>query len=203
VTLRSGLALAALFALLAVTVSVGLLSGVDQWGVEHLMPGADTRTNESSLLSQLVPLWGSHWRSGWAYAANIVTVPASFLLSVLLVAWRSRVLAVAMLAAVAVEVVCKEVIVRPPLYTFVTDKTSHIAALDSSFPSGHTLRAVILAGAFFPLLRWWAVAWCIAALALLQLAGWHTPTDIAGGLLLAALALLGARCAGALRARGA
>jgi hypothetical protein len=47
-----------------------------------------------------------------------------------------------------------------------------------------------------------AIVWAIASLTLVLLAGWHTPTDIAGGLLLAALALLGARCAGALRGRG-
>jgi len=39
------------------------------------------------------------------------------------------------------------------------------------------------------------------ALALLELAGWHTPTDLAGGVLLGALALLGARGAGALGRR--
>jgi hypothetical protein len=32
--------------------------------------------------------------------------------------------------------------------------------------------------------RRFAVAWAIVSIVLLQLAGWHTPTDIAGGVLL-------------------
>jgi hypothetical protein len=51
------------------------------------------------------------------------------------------------------------------------------------------------------LLRSWAAAWAVASIVLLQLAGWHTPTDVLGGVLLGLLALLGARGAGALRAR--
>jgi membrane-associated phospholipid phosphatase len=144
-----------------------------------------------------VPLLGAHWETWLGGIANIVTLPASFLLSLAIVAWRSRLLALALLAAVAVEVVCKELLERPALY----DGAFHIGAFDSSFPSGHSLRTVLVAAALWPLLRGWAVAWAVASIVLLQLAGWHTPTDIAGGVLLALLALLGARGAGALRAR--
>jgi membrane-associated phospholipid phosphatase len=77
-----------------------------------------------------------------------------------------------------------------------------VVNFDSSFPSGHTLRIVLLVGALYPLLRGWVVAWAVAAVALILLAGWHVPTDVAGGLLLGALGLLGGRAAGALRARG-
>jgi membrane-associated phospholipid phosphatase len=111
------------------------------------------------------------------------------------------VLAAALLAAVAVEVVCKELLVRPRLH----QGSFHIVAFNSSFPSGHTLRTVIVAAAVawaWPRLRAAAVVWAVAGIVLLELAGWHTPTDVLGGLLLGLLALLGARAAGALRARG-
>jgi membrane-associated phospholipid phosphatase len=195
---RSTLVVAAAFALLAVLVSAGVFHDLDQWAVHHLMPGLEPNPSESSLLDSLVPLLGSDWSDGWSVAANLVALPGSFLIALAIVAWRSRVLAIIMLAAVTVEVICKEVLTKPALYL----EGVHITPFDSSFPSGHTLRIVLVAGALYPLLRGWGVGWACAALALILLAGWHTPTDIAGGLLLGALGLLCARSAGALRARG-
>ena len=197
-SLRKGLPLAAAFTTLALLVCVGALTRFDQWSVDHLMPGASFSEKKATLTDGLVPLLHSGWDTWLGGAANIVTLPASFLLSLAIVAWRSRLLAVALLAAVAVEVVCKELIDRPALY----DGALHISAFDSSFPSGHTLRTILVAAAVWPSLRGWAVAWAAASIVLLQLAGWHTPTDVLGGLLLGLLALLGARGAGALRARG-
>jgi membrane-associated phospholipid phosphatase len=194
VSLRNAIGIAAAFAALAALVAAGVFTGLDQWSIDHLMPGRDPRPSTSSLAGDLVPLLGSHWRTPLGIIANLVTVPASFLVALAIVAWRSRLLAVVLCAAVAVEVVCKEALVRPALY----DGTFHIEAFDSSFPSGHALRTVLVAAAVWPLARRVAAAWVIASLALLLLAGWHTPTDLAGGVLLAGLALLGAR---ALRAR--
>lgn len=57
--------------------------------------------------------------------------------------------------------------------------------LDSSFPSGHTLRAVILAGmatTLWPSHRNWFVGAVALTAVLLQLTGWHLPVDILGGL---------------------
>jgi membrane-associated phospholipid phosphatase len=193
---RSAAVAAAAFALLAVLVAAGVFHSFDQWAVRHAMPGLEPTSTESSLIRSLVPLLGSDWSDGWSIAANIVALPGAFLISLAIVAWRSRILAVAMLAAVAVEVVCKEVLTKPALDL----DGVHIVPFDSSFPSGHTLRIVVLAGALYPLLRGWVVAWAAAAIAVILLAGWHTPTDIAGGLLLGALGLLCARSAGALRA---
>jgi membrane-associated phospholipid phosphatase len=194
---RRAALLAVAFATLAALVCVGSVTRLDQWGIDHLMPGADFHESESTFADSLVPLLGAHWHTWLGGVANIVTLPASFLLSLAIVAWRSRLLGLALLAAVAVEVVCKELIERPALY----DGAFHIGAFDSSFPSGHALRTILVAAAVWPFLRMWAVAWAIASIVLLQLAGWHTPTDILGGVLLGLLALLGARGAGALRAR--
>jgi membrane-associated phospholipid phosphatase len=193
---RSAVVAAAAFALLAVLVSAGVFHDLDQWAVRHLMPGLEPKANESSLVDSLLPLHGADWSDGWSIAANIVALPGSFFIALAILAWRSRVLMIVMVAAVAVEVVCKELLTKPALYL----DGVHIGAFDSSFPSGHTLRIALLAAALYPLLRAFAVAWAAAAVALILLAGWHTPTDIAGGLMLAALGLLCAGSAGALRA---
>ena len=197
---RNSALLACAFAALAVLVAAGALTHVDQWAVDNVMPGANVHRHGGGVLEGLVPLLHSNWNSAYAVAANIVTLPASFLISLAIAYACSRLLGLALVAAVAVEVLCKEVLTRPALY----DGSFHIASFDSSFPSGHTLRTVIVAGAIawrWPRARQIAVAWAIASIVLLQLAGWHTPTDIAGGIVLGALALLGARAAGALGGR--
>jgi len=181
------------FAALAVAVAAGVFTGLDQWGVNHLMPGGHFNDGQPSLLDSLIPLAGTHWGSAWSVLVNVVTVPASFLVALAIVAWRSRVLAALIVAAVAVETLCKEVLSRPELH----HGARHVVAFDDSFPSGHTIRAVIVAGA---IASPWATAWAVAASVLPELAGWHTPTDVAGGLLLGASALL-AR-GGAARALG-
>ncbi len=191
--------LACAFAALAALVAAGGFTRVDQWAVNHLMPGAKAGNQGGDLLDGLVPLLHANWNSAYSIA-NIVTLPASFLVSLAIAFAYSRALGAMLLAAVAVEVLCKELLTRPAL----SYKSFHVAAFDSSFPSGHALRTVIVAAAIawtWPRARGLAVAWAIASLALLHLAGWHTPTDIAGGLLLGALALLGARGAGALGRR--
>jgi membrane-associated phospholipid phosphatase len=185
-----------------VAAAAGAFTRVDQWGVDHLTPGGSFHHAKYSLLDGLVPLLHSRWDSAVAAAANIVTLPASFLISLVLVVACSRGLGAALAAAVGVEVVCKELLTRPALY----DGSFHITAFDSSFPSGHALRTVIVAAAVtwrWPHARIFAITWAITSIVLLQFAGWHTPTDLAGGVVLGglALALLGARSAGALRGR--
>jgi membrane-associated phospholipid phosphatase len=192
--------LAGAYAALAALFAAGALRRLDQRAVDHWMPGIAHRPGEPGVIDSIVPLVHSRWDNGYAMAANLLTLPASLLISIVLATLLSRRLAVALVAAVAVEVLCKTVIAGPDLF----HGSSHIVAFDSSFPSGHTLRTVILAGAVAlgrPRLRLVAAAWAVAAIVLLELAGWHTPTDIAGGVLLGLLALLGARAAGALGVR--
>jgi membrane-associated phospholipid phosphatase len=184
------------FAGLAIAVAAGAFTGVDQWAADHLMPGSNF-TGKGNLLDALVPFAGTHWNSPWSVAAAVVAVPASFLVSLALAAWRSRALAIVLVAGTAVETLCKHVLTRPELH----HGTQHIVGFDDSFPSGHALRVVLVAAAFASP---WAVAWAVAAIVLIQLAGWHTPSDILGGLLLGLLALgarslLGARALGGRR----
>ena len=179
----------AAFAALAVTVAAGAFTGLDQWAVNHLMPGGHFTGGEPSLVDALVPLAGTHWESAWSVAAAVVAAPASFLVSLALTAWRSRPLALAVVAGTAVETLCKHVLTRPELHHGAT----HVIPFDDSFPSGHALRIVIVAAAFASRA---AAVWAVAALVLIELAGWHVPTDLAGGVLLGLLALACARALG-------
>jgi membrane-associated phospholipid phosphatase len=171
---------------------VGAFTRVDQWSVDHVMPGASFHHAQGGLVDGLVPLLHSRWGSPLAVAVNIVTLPASFFIAFAIALACSRAFGIALAAAVAVEVLCKEVLVRPALH----HGSFHIATFDSSFPSGHALRTVIVAAAIAsirPRARSFAAAWAIGSIVLLLLAGWHTPTDLAGGVLVGGLALLGAR----------
>ncbi len=204
---RGAVVLAVAYATLAVLVAAGAFTGVDQWAVEHLMPSASFHRGRPGWLEAAVPLLHQRFDSPLAVAADIVTLPAAALVSLAIVVAASRVAGLGLVAVwaagSAVELLCKHVLVRPAVY----DGTFHVAAFDSSFPSGHALRAVLVACAvarIWPRARGAAIVWVAASVVLLQLAGWHTPTDLAGGLLLgglAALALVGGRRAGALRAR--
>jgi len=205
--LRTAVVLAVAYATLAVLVAAGAFTDVDQWAVDHLMPSSAFHHARSGWLEAAVPLLHQRFDSPLAVAADIVTLPAAALVSLAIVGFASRVAGIGLLAAwaagSAVELLCKHVLVRPALY----DGTFHVAAFDSSFPSGHVLRTVLVAYAVsrvWPRARRVAIVWVVASVVLLQRAGWHTPTDLAGGLLLGGvlLALLGGRAAGALRARG-
>jgi membrane-associated phospholipid phosphatase len=201
---RVAAACAAAFATLSVLVASGALNGLDQWAVDHLMLGHPGEGSAPSLAEAAVPLLHASWATALDVVANIVTLPAQALVSSVLAAicclvlWRrgerraAYALGAAWIAGNAVEVLCKSTLSRPLLHW-----NGHaLLGLESSFPSGHTLRAVLLAAAataVWPAARRWLVLWAAATLVLLELDGFHVPSDIAGGLLLAALTLLVAR----------
>jgi hypothetical protein len=177
-------ALAGGFAALAALVATGATNGLDRWAIDHTMPGAHFGTSKPTTGEALIPLLHVRWHGTVHVLAEIVTLPAAFLPSLLLlVALRRFAWIVPWAAGTAVEGICKLTLTRPALY----HHGLHLAAFDNSYPSGHTIRAIILAAAW-PAARPWAVV----AIVLLELGGFHVPTDIAGGLLLAAL-LLGLR----------
>jgi membrane-associated phospholipid phosphatase len=197
---RVSAALAAAYAALAVLVATGAVNGIDQWSIDHLMPGLGGPSVAPTHVEAVVPLLGANWDSPLDYAANVVTVPAQALIGSAIAAACCVVLArrggtraalawgVAWIAANAVEVLCKSVLHRPLLHA----PGQLLYALQSSWPSGHTLRTVLLAAvvAFvWPATGRWVVAWAAASLVLLEIDGIHVPTDIAGGLLLALLAV--------------
>jgi membrane-associated phospholipid phosphatase len=174
-------------------VASGALTGLDQWAVDHAMPFAGGPSQRPTVLESVVPLLHAQFHPLGAAIAQIVTLPGQVVISFLLVAaaaWRLRNVSwiEAWLAAVAVELVFRHALTRPALYR----DGVHLVAFDTSWPSGHALRSAIVAAAVaaaWPRLRKPLFVWLAAVAVLLELAGFHTPTDIAGGLLLAAAAV--------------
>ena len=182
------------FAALAVLVARGRLSSIDQWAVRHAMPGAQWR--KPTLADALVPLWGESWHGGVSIATNVLTAPGALVIATVVVAIACRriggraaaALAAAYVAGNLVEELVKSTLMRPPLYA----RGLHLAAFDSSYPSGHTIRVVLVAAAVafaWPRLRIPATVWAVVTVVFLELGGWHVPSDIAGGLLLVAALL--------------
>ncbi|MFL5912862.1 MAG: hypothetical protein ACJ768_20135 [Gaiellaceae bacterium] len=184
---------AAAFAALAALVAHGNLTSLDEWAVQHAMPGARFTGGKPTLVDALVPLRGSSWHGAVAVTTNVVTLPASFLISTAIVAVACFVVrggAASALAAIfvlgnGVEELTKETLTRPALFAHGL----HLAAFDNSFPSGHTIRGVLVAMAVacaWP--RAWrcAALWAASSTVMLELGAQHVPSDIAGGLVLAA-----------------
>jgi membrane-associated phospholipid phosphatase len=179
------------------------------------MPGAHGVGPPPDFVELIVPLLHAHYGTPLLAAADVVTPPAQSVLSFVVVGAvafalhrRGRTEAAvlwlsALVLATTIEVVTKHALVRPPLYR----DGAHVAAFDSSWPSGHAARAAIIAAVLtvaWPRLRPVLALWLVATVVLLELAGIHTPTDLAGGLLLAVLfgaAALEAERSGALRRR--
>ena len=189
--------------MLGALVASGATTGLDQWAAEHAMPLAGKGTAPPTTLESIVPLLHASFHPFGVAVAQIVLLPGQVVISFLLVlaaAWRlwtrGRAEAAvcwtaAWLIAVAVEVICRHTLTREPLYR----DGVHLVAFDSSWPSGHALRCALVAAAFaaaWPRLRIPLAIWLAAAVVLLELTGFHTPTDIVGGLLLATAAAAGA-----------
>jgi membrane-associated phospholipid phosphatase len=163
------------------------------------MPLAGGPGEPRSFLEAFVPLLHMPVHPAGVVVAEIVTLPGQVVISFLLVLaaarrlWtRGRVEAAvcwtaAWIAAVAVEVAVRHTLVRPRLY----EHGVHLVGFDMPWPSGHTLRCALVAcalGAAWPRLRVALGIWLLTAVALLELAGFHTVTDVVGGLLLATAA---------------
>ena len=186
-------ATAGAFAALAALVAHGNLTSLDEWAMHHAMPEARFTTTKPTLADALVPLWGSSWHGAVAITTDVVTLPAALITSAAIVALACFVVrgrtAVALAAVYVVgncvEELTKATLTRPALFA----QGLHVAAFDNSFPSGHTIRAALVALAVagaWPRAWRWAVVWAAATAVMLELGAQHVPSDIAGGLLLAA-----------------
>jgi membrane-associated phospholipid phosphatase len=188
---------------LAGLVASGATTGLDQWAVDHAMPFAGRPSPPPTTLESVVPLLHAAFHPLGLAVAQIVTLPGQVIISLVLVlaaAWRLRTRGrpeaavcwlAAWLAAVVVELVFRHTLTRPPLYRHGV----HVVAFDMSWPSGHALRCALVAAALaaaWPRLRVPLGIWLAAVVVLLELAGFHTPTDLVGGLLLATAAVAGA-----------
>jgi membrane-associated phospholipid phosphatase len=163
------------------------------------MPFAGAPGSPPTLLESIVPLLHATFHPLGVAVALVVTLPGQVLVSLLLVAiaagslWAQgrRDAAVAWLAvwflATGVEVIFRHTLTRAPLYR----DGVHLVSFEASWPSGHALRCTIVAAALataWPRLRIPLAVWLASALVLTELAGFHTPTDVVGGLLLATAA---------------
>ena len=181
---------AAVFVALAVLVATGVFTGLDVHAVSHWMPWL--RPTAPSLIHvSSVFLPQTRWTIGGTLVA-LWSYPASPFISGLVVAGcayvalrrGSRRAAISLCAlwvvANVLELIGKAVIARPSV---------GVAGFRHSYPSGHTIRACVVAAA----IAWtWrragmaAVAWALLVPVALVLIGDHTPTDVVGGLALAA-----------------
>jgi membrane-associated phospholipid phosphatase len=161
------------------------------------MPLAGSPSGPPTTLESIVPLLHAPFHPLGIAVAELVTLPGQLLVSLLLVlaaAWRlwtrgrlegAVCWTAAWLVAVAVEVAFRHTLTRDPLYRHGV----HLVGFDASWPSGHALRCTLVAGALgaaWPRLRIPLAVWLVAVIVLLELGGFHTPTDLVGGLLLAA-----------------
>jgi len=157
------------------------------------MPFAGGSSRPPTFLESVVPLLHAQFHPLGAGIAQIATLPGQVVISFLLVVVAARKLRkatwiAAWVATVAVELAFRHALTRPALYRHGV----HLVAFDTSWPSGHALRSAIVAAALaaaWPRLRIPLLVWLAAVAGLLELAGFHTPTDLAGGLLLASAAV--------------
>ncbi len=199
-----GLAFA--FAGLAALVVGGRLSGLDHHALTHWMPGFDaSRATHTipSVRSLVVPLsLGTPW---WDKALAVLTYPASVLISLLVFAaayavlvrrgmrTAARVWAAVWVVANVLEVGAKVALEKPALIVERDGAPFHVVPFDHSFPSGHMMRAVLVAavvGFVWKRGAWPAAAWVLLVPVCLIVTAAHVPSDVAGGLVFGLLVVL-------------
>jgi membrane-associated phospholipid phosphatase len=204
-----GRAIAATAAALAVLTALmlgGVLTGLDEWGLDHVMPALDPRARANGIVSL-----NSIWRPfpldvpWWQKLLDLYTYPASVLVSGLLVSIgcvvlvrRGRRLPAlvwlgAWLAGSGIEVIGKHVLTRPSLFWTNGRIRLHVVPYANSYPSGHTVRAVVVAAMIayvWRRAREPVAVWLAFVPVCLVIAAAHTITDVIGGLLLGALIVL-------------
>jgi membrane-associated phospholipid phosphatase len=195
---RAGLSLAllALFCGLALLVKVGALSRVDAYAVRHLMPYKIQGSGGSKeSLQRLIAYPGPRFHLGAALrlpaGAAVSSLLAAIGCAVLWYQGRRSLAALwlgAFLAMNVAEAAAKLAVTRPPIYIF-SHGVLTTAGFHHSFPSGHVARSMLvgaIALAAWP--RLWPLVgiWVGVVASSTELDGTHTPSDIAGGFLVAA-----------------
>jgi membrane-associated phospholipid phosphatase len=196
---------AAALAAFTALVLTGVLTGIDDWAIDHVMPGLEPHSDVSVVSST------SLWRpfplhaAWWEKLLDIYLYPASFLVSGVLVVTCCALLArrgrpapavvwlAAWLGANAFELAGKAGLQRPDVRWSNAPRPVHVLSFDHSYPSGHTARAIVLAAVVayaFPRLLFLAAAWFALVPVALVVAGDHTVSDVVGGMLLGLLLVL-------------
>jgi membrane-associated phospholipid phosphatase len=203
------LVLVAAFAVLSWLVVTGACTRFDQYGIDHWMAHVGTGPTHTSLWLVFRPYPGGGNASQIAF--NVWTFPASVLVSGAVLVLCCVVLdrrgqrrtagawVVAWVVANAVEVAGKGLLHRPDLSASVAGMRVQMTSFETSFPSGHTARALVVAfmlAAVWPRVAWVAGLWAAGACALLVVSGDHTPSDVVGGVLAALLVVTWVRSYG-------
>lgn len=205
------------FLLVGAAVVAGLAGPLDQYAVDHLMPGLYPYVGGDRLaFANGFPAVGWNPNRIVNRVGDWVTLPATpvpataIFVSVLLIRRRRLRIGrwvIAYALVVAAEIAGKTFVHRAPLHTVAAYGSVHIAKFDSSFPSGEAALATFVAGLVltaWPRLTVPAAAWAVAVWVVLVAAGTHTPSDVAGGVCLGVAAAAGCRAAGGgLRSRPA
>jgi membrane-associated phospholipid phosphatase len=188
-----------------VVVIAGGTTTLDDWAVNHVMPGV--RFGSGSGLVTLTGLWrpfplDAVW---WDKILVACLYPASFLVSLLavvtasaVVARRGRPLAAALwvgawIGANALELVGKVALERPGITWIDAGRPTQMSSFDHSYPSGHSARGIVLAALvayLYPRTGPVAAAWVVLMTAALVVAGDHTVSDVVGGALVGSLLVL-------------
>jgi membrane-associated phospholipid phosphatase len=178
---------------LAVAVDCGRLAHFDQYSVSHLMPWLGPTTKRTTLAHLVVPE-ARHTLGGTLVA--LLVYPASFLVSgaivlacALALARRDRwtpavALCAGWLAVGAVEAAGKRLVTRPTLRETSWGSHGYLPGFDHSLPSGHTMRALVVAAAVAAAARGGRLAylWALSVPVALVAIGDHTVTDVDAGL---------------------
>lgn len=197
-------ALAAALAVVTALVLSGALTSVDQFSLDHLMPWLAPGSPAGSATAGFYRPFTFHSATA-IKLLDLWTYPCSVLVSGIVIAtagvvlWQrvgqaaGLALPAAWVIGNAIEVIGKHTIIRPALYGTANGVRIHVTAFDDSFPSGHMIRGVLVAGAV--VLVWkpatrWAVAWVVLVGPALVLQAAHTTTDVVGGALVGLILLL-------------
>ena len=197
-------------AALAVLVATGHAASFDQWSADSLMPYQDRPLAEPSLWDQLMSPLAAVTRPGNDFPSRLLfaaTVPAAPLAAFVAAAVgifalatrgqprRALVWTLALVSCAIAEAGIKALVERPLIHKYDVVQQASVTkdSFNHSFPSGHTVRGVLLAFLFaelVPAIRPLLAAWLVVMSASLVAASMHTPTDVAGGVLLALVALV-------------
>jgi len=198
--MRLALVLLAAFLVLTGLVAAQALRPVDRYAIHHLMPYASDSVAGTIAPSEpenaVKPIVHGH-RSLAQSIAALAFAPADSISALVLAAvatvvirrrrgpWRAGLVwFAALLAGLAVEGLGKMLI---PQIKFTYSSVVFGVKIEGTYPSGHTMRSVIVATmivSLWPGARPFAIAWVLYVTAVLELGGLHVPSDIAGGYLI-------------------
>ena len=198
--MRLAFVLLTAFVVLTGLVAADALRPVDRYAIHHLMPYASDSVAGTIAPSEpenaVKPIIHGN-RSLAQTIAAVAFAPADSTSALLLAAattvvirrrrgpWRAgAVWIAALLAGLAVEGVGKLII---PQITFTYSSVVLGVKIEGTYPSGHTMRSVIVAtmiASLWPRVRPLAIGWVLYVTAVLELGGLHVPSDIAGGYLI-------------------